>query len=180
MLPPGHAAAGILVAAVINKYFGLNLTPHEQKIMLGVGALFAFIPDLDMFYAFFRVGRFIQPVKKINHRKFITHTPLFWIMVGISVFYFNQNPFGFILALTIAFSAISHLFFDSLEYGVMWLWPFSKNQYAMFNSKLTHDYKENSFLDFWFGFLKVYATKMKPTFYTELVLLLLVVLFLFR
>ena len=40
--------------------------------------------------------------------------------------------------LVILASAGSHLLVDSIEIGVMWLWPFSKKQYMLIDNPTTH------------------------------------------
>lgn len=172
MLPPGHIAAGYLTAKIITSIYGSDLTQEQQHIIHAIGAFTGFAPDLDMFYAFSRVGRFIQPMHKVNHRKFFTHTPLFWIIIGLIVKLFIPGTFGTVVALVTTLGAFSHLLFDSILYGIMWLYPFSKNNYSLLGKGSHGSYSEHSFLGFWFGFLGDYVQRMKPIFYTEILLLI--------
>ena len=69
MLPPGHIAAGYLATKL---FLGvvkpeLNTTQTDQLLMWGM--FFAFAPDLDMFYAFWKVKGLKHTGKTFNHRQ---------------------------------------------------------------------------------------------------------------
>lgn len=181
MLPPGHVAAGFLVASTITHFFGVNLTKEQVNILLAVGAFSGFAPDLDMFYAFYKIGRFIQPVEKVNHRLFITHTPIFWLVLGSVLMLWMGGDFGIATGLVVSFGGLSHLFFDSIQYGVMWLWPFNRTQYALLPVSSSPTAKDGTFMSFWLFFLRAYTKVLRPTFFVELFLLAVsVVVFVLR
>ena len=63
MLPPGHIAAGYLAATVYESIFHPAITINQSKNLLWIGALSGFVPDIDMFFAFLKVGAWRIDIK---------------------------------------------------------------------------------------------------------------------
>ncbi len=128
MLPPGHIAAGYLVAQGAVSVLGIS--ESHANLLLFVGALAGVAPDLD-FIPFFAKHRTLKLVRGDSHRGYITHTPLFWLIVGLTVYLINiSSPLRY-FGLVIWLSSWSHLLGDSLEYGIRWLWPFRNQYYSL-------------------------------------------------
>ncbi len=171
MLPPGHIAGGYLTAYVLLNSLNTAFSPADTNQLLLLGALIGAAPDVDMFYAFnklkgFRLARVDEYDN--NHRIFISHAPILWLIAGLLVFFLAGTIFWKIFGLLIWLGGWSHFVLDSLEWGVMWLWPFKKDVYALANKKypaMVHDAK--GFIDYWFKYLfKDYAKHF--TFYLEI------------
>ena len=59
-----------------------------------------------------------------NHREYISHAPLLWLVAGLIVFFLAESEFNRTVGLMIWLSSWSHFILDS-EWGIRWLWPFS-------------------------------------------------------
>lgn len=173
MLPPGHIAAGYLAAYALIKITKPVLTTGQIDQLLWFGALMGFVPDLDTFFSFARVGSFTFNADKTDHRKYFTHAPIFWLVVGLSIFFTAPSLFIKYVGLIIWLGPWSHFFWDSLQYGIPWLWPFKKDIYAFRDKEVNYEGPPEPFFKYWFSFLKLYITKAKMTFYTEIILIVL-------
>ena len=172
MLPPGHIAAGFLVAEGLLAVINPALTSNEFNALLFTGAFFGFVPDLDMFYAFFKARGFTIPGTKINHRAYLTHRPLFWLGVASIVFIFAPSEFWKLFAVLVWLGTWSHFVLDSLKVGVMWLWPFTNKFYALKSAGEKEDNKSKGFFKYWFTHLTYfYPKKFTSTFVLEIIIL---------
>lgn len=174
MLPPGHAAAGILAAAAAIKFLHPALDQSRLNQLLIWGGFWAIAPDFDAFYAFYKARALkLGP----EHRSYFTHRPVFWIFLsligyGLSVSVFWKTNFALMLA-----CGLSHFLLDSIEFGVPWLWPFSYRLFALISpGKPAVLKKGDSFFGYWFSFLKLYVTR--PTFYAEVIMVIAALIFL--
>lgn len=177
MLPPGHVAGGYLTTRLILNVFALNISLADTQMLLWVGVVSAFAPDLDMFYAFYKQRSFIHPSQKVNHRAYITHTPLFWLSISGMIWFLFGNG---LLALVVFLGGVSHLVLDSLQHGVMWLWPYSKQYYALRDSGIVLNNTETEFFSFWILAVKQYSSRLKFTFFSEIVIIAIALFFLFK
>ncbi len=144
MIFPGHLGAGFLTGyAVIKLMHGsTSLSTEEINILLGAGTLLGVAPDSDIIFYFFQ-KKTLKPEQLSAHRKYLTHAPLVWLIVGGTFFavsyIFHLGTFWKILSLLLWLCPWSHFICDSLDTGIMWLWPFSTRQYALYNSQSTLD-----------------------------------------
>lgn len=170
MLPPGHVAAGFLVAEALLKITQPGLSSAQASHLLWWGMFWGFAPDLDVFRIFFREKSFtIRNPQKNDHRNFWSHAPVLWLGVGLGVYFFASSVYIQFIGLLLWLASWSHFLLDSLEYGIMWLWPFSKNRYAL----KTIEIKENNqpgFFGYWRRFLKIYLTRI--SFYLEILVII--------
>ncbi|MBI2645072.1 metal-dependent hydrolase [Candidatus Uhrbacteria bacterium] len=179
MLPPGHIAGGYLVVYSLVKIFQPQFSPTEINQLLWYGMFFAFVPDLDMFVSFFRQRSCIIQ-KEHNHRKFYSHTPIVWLIVGCMVMIFAQSLFVVYIGLLIWLASWSHFVFDSLNYGIMWLFPFSRRLFSIRDAGVELEIKERGFFSFWMAFMRNYATRFRLTFFSEIgVVCMALIVFLF-
>lgn len=118
MFSTGHFLSGLL-AFGIAKFIGLDVT-LLQGFFLAVST--TLIPDLD--YAIYWH----------KHRQSPFHTPLFGLVVLLVYFlsastvkFAILSPFFFIMAMGI----FIHILLDSIDYGIMWLYPFDKKLYGL-------------------------------------------------
>ncbi len=174
MLPPGHVAAGYLTALAAIKIFNPNFDQHQINQLLTLGMFWGFAPDLDKFYEFFKIGSFTSDFKKADHRKFVSHAPFLWLIVGTVLYLIVSDPFWKFNAILLVAGSFSHFLLDSIEYGIPWLWPFTSKLFAVINAdKKIFEVSEKSFFKHWISFVKFYITR--PTFYLELLVLLIAV-----
>ena len=67
-------------------------------------------------------------------------------------------------------SVMSHFILDSIEVGIMWLWPLSKKKFALEDEDKKNIIHRKHFLGYWIKFIEAYATNMRATFWSEVVL----------
>ncbi|MGQ4913442.1 MAG: metal-dependent hydrolase [Candidatus Asgardarchaeia archaeon] len=105
MNPSAHMAIGIILSSILLWLFQID-TSIVFLIVLG-----SIMPDFDFILSSHAPNK--------NHRMLVTHTPVFWLlMLCLSVFF--QNFFF------LAGAAIIHILFDTIDWGVMVTYPFSK------------------------------------------------------
>ncbi len=179
MLPPGHVAAGYLIALSLLKIAKPDIDPAHARYLLWLGAFFAFAPDLDMFYAFAKVKRFAIQIDKINHRELLSHAPMLWFLAGLILILASHDTFWRLVGLLIWLGSWSHFLLDSIQKGIMWLWPFRRKLFALLeSSELKLQEIPQNFFDFkgffryWFSFVKYYINDFSATFYLEMVLII--------
>lgn len=173
MLPPGHTAAGFLVATAVTHFLFPNLAPHQTNTLLALGAFCGFAPDLDMFYSFWKNRGLTIHDPKTYHRGYLPHAPLFWLVLAILIFLVRHDNFGTALALTVWLGSWSHFVLDSFNIGIRWFWPASNNYFSFcYPEEKAFPETKNPFA-FWWWFVKAYATEptYRPTFVLELIIL---------
>lgn len=168
MLPPGHAAAGYLVAMGIGVVF--PSAGSDMASLLVFGALCGALPDVDMFAAFAKTRSLVIENAKQSHRAYITHTPLFWFALAVVVFAATRDV---AIALLVFLCPVSHLLLDSIEDDIMWRWPFSSQPYRIFTSTHDLDIPRQDFFSYWRKFLCWYITNRRLTAMLEAALVLL-------
>ncbi len=174
MLPPGHIVAGFLVAKGLLAITDPALTTTQTHALLWAGAFFGFVPDLDMFYAFFKAKGFTLPGTKVNHRSYLTHRPMVWLALGIAVSLLSTDPFWQLFGLLIWLGSWSHFILDSLQVGVMWLWPLDNKFYALKNPGEMQNNDRRGFFSYWIRHLTYfYPKEFTSTFVLEIVILIL-------
>ncbi len=133
-----HGPAGFIA----NYFFGDS---SKKKIYLWVAFIFGIFPDFDVFYYYFFNAT-------SGHRENFTHTLLPYIILALIVAFFSKR-----LALAIFFGIFSHLFLDSLGFGVMWLWPFSHEMFGLVKLSFFEKFLSNNFfvVNFFIEFLLV-------------------------
>jgi len=157
MLPPGHIAAGFLAAEALLKIAKPDLSPAQTHQMYYWGMIFGFLPDLDNFVAFAKVRSWwYKPGTDSNvHRKFFSHIPALWLIAGLVVYFFARSEFVSLLGLMLWLGSWAHFLLDSIDYGVMWLWPFNKELWAFKNRGIKSEIAAQGFVDYWLKYLKI-------------------------
>ena len=145
MIFPGHIAAGFLTTYSVVSFFpGLHapVGGTELAALFAAGTLLGDAPDIDVLFYFLK-KKTTSPDKLSAHRTYITHAPVVWLLLGLSIFFlssaFGLGSFWCILGLLVWLCPWSHFLCDSIDYGVMWLWPISKKQFAVYNSQSTQE-----------------------------------------
>ncbi len=172
MLPTGHLAAGLLTTQALLKIVKPEVSAFEAQQLLWWGIFWSFAPDLDTFWAFFKAKSFYYNKKDNSvHRQFYTHIPILWLVTGLLIFFLSSSIYWKTFGLTLWLGSWSHFLLDSLEYGVMWLWPINKELWALKNRGIKVQINSSSFLSYWTTFLKFYITRL--TFYFEILIIFL-------
>jgi hypothetical protein len=84
----------------------------------------------------------LKKKNKKTHREFITHAPLFWLIICLIIFGIGiliDSKFTEIIAILLLGGTFSHFIFDSIEYGIRWLDPFYKKQLSLFKTKIVEE-----------------------------------------
>jgi hypothetical protein len=140
MVLPGHLSAGYLITRGVLAQTGALFSPTQIVILYVIGILAGDLPDTDLIW--FNWVHFWR--KKWNpdyqkdtlnsHRDYASHAPLLWLAItGLIMVcgYFTSSPFTEYTGLLIFLGTWSHFGLDSIEHGIMWLWPFSHKRFAM-------------------------------------------------
>lgn len=130
MLPSGHFAAGYLVTTALIKIANANLSTSQVGVVTLVGTLSGIAPDIDLAYYFFRQKKG-KLKKDENHRFYLTHAPLLWLLLSLGIYQFGGTEFWHMIGLSVWAGSWSHFVLDSIEFGVPWLWPMSKKLIAL-------------------------------------------------
>lgn len=166
MLPPGHIAAGFMTAELILRVIkpDVGSVAHNQLVWWGV--FFSFAPDLDVFYSFIKEKSFtVRSPLENDHRKYLSHVPVLWMIAGLGFYFLGQTEFLKVFGLLLWAGSWSHFILDSIESGIMWLWPLSVKKFC-FRKTEKLQIPEPGFWGYWMKFLKLYSKYV--TFYLEL------------
>lgn len=172
MLPPGHIAAGYLTGYALLKFAHPALDAQQQTQLLWWSAFFGFAPDIDVFFVFFTThSLLVAGDKDVNHRKYFTHAPVLWLLAGIVIYFFASSVYVKYFGLLFWLASWSHFVLDSIEHGVMWLWPFSNKVFALKSQGVRKVIPEKNFLKHSLQFLKFYTTRL--SFYLEALIIII-------
>ena len=153
-----------------------GLSSGEMLTLLIAGTLLGDAPDTDILFHFI-TKRTLKPSSLSDHRKYLTHAPLLWIVAGLGIvgisFFFSLGIFWQLLGLLVWLGPWSHFLCDSVEVGVMWLWPFSKRQFALYNSQESLDAHHVQPPRTWQALFREYFKE--PVAYLELIISLIAV-----
>lgn len=133
MVLPGHLAGGYLAASAFMALAHPALTPAQIQGLLVFGALAGDLPDIDLFW-FWLAHRRNGPAAAESHRDYATHTPIFWLAISAvitSIGWLSGSAFTECVGVLVLIGSWAHLLLDSIEYGVVWLWPFSHTRFAL-------------------------------------------------
>jgi hypothetical protein len=142
MILPGHLAGGYLATKTLVLLTNPVVSSNEITILFFVGLIASIVPDADLI-AFFFEHKSTKPNKIESHRKYPTHAPFFWFIVSlffVASGYASGSVFIQYIGWSVLVGSWSHFVLDSIEGGIMWLWPFSKKRMYI---KETNDSGEN-------------------------------------
>ena len=180
MVLPGHLAGGYLATSLLLGIAKPGLSVGQLEALFLIGTLAGDLPDIDiMRFHFEEKNRKANMVR--SHREYFTHGPLFWIatcaLVSLIGYLFGST-FTIYLGFILIASTLSHLILDSIDDGVMWLWPFSKRRFGIFKSKEVLVNGPHSISYYW-----KFITNEYPrcwSFYGEVLATLVAVFFIFK
>ncbi len=170
MLLPGHIAFGYLASKAA--LHSIDLPAHEADIALLIGVISSVAPDLDLLYFFLR-KRSLKLQDDSSHRTLLSHAPLLWLASAIALALFGQSEFWIAVGLAIWAGSWSHFAGDSIEYGIMWLWPFSKRQFSLRKISEAGPSEKSLPRFYWRYFCDIYARNW--TFWMEVTIICLAI-----
>lgn len=107
MLTHDHIAAGAIVAAL---GFFLGWLDEWLVLLMLLGGL---APDLDYFWP-----------SRETHRNLPSHAPVFYVLLSFLVFFPVIEWIGWF-----SIGCVVHLIVDTVDWGIMWGWPLTKQRY---------------------------------------------------
>ncbi len=184
MVLPGHLAGGYLAAwAALSFAPAGTFSSNQTAWLLTLGVLASEGPDLDLLLYYFSEKRFFRQSqsaatkpsrRRHSHREYITHAPLFWVLVSVLVSLTGvviNSPFVVWSGIMILVGSWSHLLLDSIEDGVLWFWPWRKKRKALFYPPETTWHGARGGFKYYAYILRhVYPKRL--TFYLELIITL--------
>ncbi len=126
MVLPGHLAGGYLATRALLAISHPGFSVAETDTLLIIGTLAGELPDIDLVRWYFDA--------KGDHRDYFTHAPFFWLLISLAIAaagYFFGSLFTEWVGWLVLAGSWSHLMLDSIEYGVMWLWPISSKSFVL-------------------------------------------------
>lgn len=108
MLPTAHFFSGI---AIYCMFVIFDLIPNNF-FFFALIVICSMIPDVDNLFSSL-------------HRNLFTHTPLFWGFITIIILIISPSSWLVIFPFSV------HLFLDTLDYGIMVLYPLSRKKYGL-------------------------------------------------
>lgn len=133
MVLPGHLAGGYLATSAFLAVAPIAaLSPTQTTAILVIGTLFGDSPDIDLLW-FYIQKKFNKSSDK-SHRDYITHTPIFWLIVSlivVTIGLLDNSEFIQYIGWAVLCGSWSHFILDTIEYGIRWLWPFSNQRFTL-------------------------------------------------
>lgn len=132
MVLPGHLAGGYIFTKALLAWTHAAFSSSQATALLIIGTLAGELPDIDLLHFYF--ANRSEFSTENNHRHYITHAPIFWLIISLVVALIGlvfQSAFIEYLGWIILGGSWSHLILDSIEDGIMWLWPLSHKKFAL-------------------------------------------------
>ena len=133
MVLPGHIAGGYLAARAVLFLTHATFAPAQATALVITGTLAGELPDIDLIFFYFN-QRSASTKKVGEHRDYITHAPLFWLVISliiVGIGWAAGSAFVRSIGWMILAGTLSHFILDSIEDGVRWLWPFTGRRFFM-------------------------------------------------
>lgn len=181
MVLPGHLGGGYLMARALLSVFHPVFSQAQVTALMVIGTLCGDLPDIDLI-AFSYTHFFKKNSAKEQHREYITHMPLFWLIPSMTVVAAGAvfgSPFVEYVGWLILIGSWTHLLLDSIEYGVAWLWPISRRRFALrYPPEEKSSHATGSIGYYWEFIRNRYAKNI--TFYIEILIAAAAIYVLFR
>lgn len=172
MVLPGHIAGGYLAAYGVLHALHPALTGAQLRMLFWWGAFFGIAPDFD-YLRLIIMQRTLMFSRMEQHREFVTHTPIFWLLLSGGIFFLSDSLFFHYFALIVLVGSWSHLVLDSLEYGIMWLWPLSSRRFALHPMRAASRQSRGDFASYWWSVIRNQVRDLPWTFYGEIIIVLI-------
>lgn len=140
-----HASVGLLANRIFQKDIYKNLSIKEIFFFDLLVIIFSILPDFDFFYLI-AINNNV-----LSHHKLVTHTPIFWILFSIFIYFIlkllSKNTHRMIsffikenakrIAYTILIGTLFHLFSDMIQSEIMLLYPILSYGFTILGNTLS-------------------------------------------
>ena len=140
-----HASVGLIANRIFQKDIYKNSSIKEIFFFDLLVIIFSIIPDFDFFYLI-AINNNV-----LSHHKLVTHTPIFWIVVSMVVYFalshISKNTHRTIsifikdnakhIAYTILIGTLFHLFADMIQSEIMLLYPILSYGFSILGNTLS-------------------------------------------
>jgi len=140
-----HLPAGYLVGRSVAGPLARKTGVSPQRL-IAVLVFMSVAPDLDWIWYFF--GEHSQRL----HHHFWTHIPAFWLLVGLcggAVALLARSPKIGAYTLAVTAGALLHLVLDTINGGILWLQPWSAQDFRWLEVPSRYDFWVANFLFHW-------------------------------
>jgi hypothetical protein len=169
MVLPGHLSGGYLATRALLSLSHAAFTPGQTLALYIIGTLAGDGPDIDLLWYSFR-HRILGSKVEDDHRRYVTHAPFLWLiacLIIVGIGWLCGSVFTEFIGWVILVGSWSHLILDSIEHGVMWLWPLSSKLYFLREvNEPEVPGQRGSILGYWNYIVMVYPKRV--TFYIEI------------
>ncbi|MBU1119155.1 metal-dependent hydrolase [Patescibacteria group bacterium] len=117
-----HGPGSFITTYLTRGWWGKKLSQKKKYVFYLIGGLIGVAVDLDFLYTQFLSA-------KLSHHDYITHTPLFFLILFLLmtlIGYATKKEEISAFAKVFLVSTFTHLVLDSVNGGIMWLYPLSK------------------------------------------------------
>lgn len=128
-----HLPAGYCLA----EGFGRKASAVTAAALIG-----SLLPDADILLFYF------WDAGAVHHHRYWPHIPVFWLAIGLPVVLMLWRSHARI-ALAFLSGIMLHLILDSLNGGILWLWPLDDHLYALVDVPATQKHWVLSFVMHW-------------------------------
>lgn len=172
MVLPGHIAGGYLATFAFLSLTNASSLPAEQiNLLYAIGILSAEGPDMDIIFFYLECAK--HKIYKTNHRDYITHAPIVWFLPAVIIIVcgiISSSPFVSSAGWIMLGGSFSHFVFDSIEYGIRWIWPFSNERFYLRDCGDQEIAGDGSFSHYWKYIISTYPKRW--TFYAEILIVI--------
>jgi len=135
--------AAMLTAHIPSGYCLARLVSRPVPLLMPAALVGAVFPDFDLLFFYFVDNR------AIHHHRYWVHVPAFWAVVAaLATPVLTRLGYGRTGA--VSFGAIvTHLVLDSLNGGIMWLYPFDETLYRLITVPVAHSHWVLSYALHW-------------------------------
>lgn len=180
MVLPGHIAGGYLATKALLFISHAQFSSKETLVLYVIGIIASEGPDFDLFK--FSSDQKSGHTNKDNHRKYITHAPVVWLGLSAAIYSAGAligSQFFSYIGLAVLVGSWSHFLADSIEYGIMWLWPFSYKFYTLRHVPEENISGQKGTLAYYWTYITKYYVK-RWTCYVEILLIAVAILVAFK
>ena len=179
MVLPGHIAGGFIATNIILSLINHNLSLSQVQLMYILGSLSGEIPDIDLLLFYFKKNKKTDS----THREYITHAPLFWLIVSIMISLLGiviGSKLVIISGIILLAGTWSHFILDSIEDGIRWLWPISNKTFCLIKEKTEQNSygKKIGSLSYYVEYIRREYFR-KVSFYAEIVVVIIAIFIFF-
>jgi inner membrane protein len=149
----GHLPAGYLWTRALARRTArwADLSERDYARLLAVGLASSVLPDLDLLYFYLVDGR------RHLHHGYWTHIPLFWTLIFAAplalLWAFRRRLW--LLTAAIYTNLLLHMALDTVVGKIRWLYPFSREDFYVFEVPARYGWAYANFILHWTFLLEI-------------------------